>query len=88
MSKSLSTCSHCRALHIAVVQGEMPIVYRLIELLLWARRGFDIYNNLRQVKPMPKLWYILKYLFYVIVHTQSFYTLYFLRKGSDLIAIE
>ncbi|XP_035527522.1 B-cell lymphoma 3 protein homolog [Morone saxatilis] len=36
------------ALHIAVVQGELGIVYKLIQLLLWARRGLDIYNNLRQ----------------------------------------
>ncbi|XP_069393163.1 B-cell lymphoma 3 protein homolog isoform X2 [Paralichthys olivaceus] len=36
------------ALHIAVVQGELAIVCTLIHLLLWARRGLDIYNNLRQ----------------------------------------
>ncbi|KAM7383203.1 hypothetical protein PAMP_002874 [Pampus punctatissimus] len=36
------------ALHIAVVQGESAIVCKLIQLLLWARRGLDIYNNLRQ----------------------------------------
>ncbi|XP_031144766.1 B-cell lymphoma 3 protein homolog [Sander lucioperca] len=36
------------ALHIAVVQGELAIVCRLIQLLLWARRSLDIYNNLRQ----------------------------------------
>ncbi|XP_071325726.1 B-cell lymphoma 3 protein homolog [Trachinotus anak] len=36
------------ALHIAVVQGELAIVCTLIQLLLWARRGIDIYNNLRQ----------------------------------------
>ncbi|KAM7421200.1 hypothetical protein PAMA_015383 [Pampus argenteus] len=36
------------ALHIAVVQGESAIVCQLIQLLLWARRGLDIYNNLRQ----------------------------------------
>lgn len=35
-------------LHIAVVQGELPIVHKLIQLLLLARRGLDIYNNLRQ----------------------------------------
>ncbi|XP_028280656.1 B-cell lymphoma 3 protein homolog [Parambassis ranga] len=36
------------ALHIAVVQGELAIVCQLIQLLLWAHRGLDIYNNLRQ----------------------------------------
>ncbi|AWO96308.1 putative B-cell lymphoma 3 protein [Scophthalmus maximus] len=36
------------ALHIAVVQGELAIVCTLIHLLLWARKGLDIYNNLRQ----------------------------------------
>ncbi|XP_074511025.1 B-cell lymphoma 3 protein homolog [Sebastes fasciatus] len=36
------------ALHIAVVQGELAIVCKLIQLLLWARRSLDIYNNLRQ----------------------------------------
>ncbi|XP_014908865.1 B-cell lymphoma 3 protein homolog [Poecilia latipinna] len=36
------------ALHIAVVQGELPIVHKLIHLLLLARRGLDIHNNLRQ----------------------------------------
>ncbi|XP_015228354.1 PREDICTED: B-cell lymphoma 3 protein-like [Cyprinodon variegatus] len=35
-------------LHIAVVQGELPIVHKLIQLLLLARTGLDIYNNLRQ----------------------------------------
>ncbi|XP_037532088.1 B-cell lymphoma 3 protein homolog [Nematolebias whitei] len=36
------------ALHIAVVQGEMSMVCKLIELLLWAHRDLDIYNHLRQ----------------------------------------
>uniref|UniRef100_A0A3B4Z615 BCL3 transcription coactivator n=1 Tax=Stegastes partitus TaxID=144197 RepID=A0A3B4Z615_9TELE len=36
------------ALHIAVVKGELDVVFKLIQLLLWARRGLDIYNNLRQ----------------------------------------
>ncbi|KAM9310600.1 B-cell lymphoma 3 protein homolog isoform 2-T2 [Pholidichthys leucotaenia] len=36
------------ALHIAVVQGKMDIVCKLIRLLLWAGRSLDIYNNLRQ----------------------------------------
>ncbi|KAF6716581.1 B-cell lymphoma 3 protein [Oryzias melastigma] len=36
------------ALHIAVVQGNYAIVSKLIQLLLCARRGLDIYNNLRQ----------------------------------------
>lgn len=43
-------CICNRPLHIAVVQGELAIVYRLIHLLLCARRSLDIYNNLRQVK--------------------------------------
>lgn len=36
------------ALHIAVVQGELAIVCKLIQFLLWARRSLDVYNNLRQ----------------------------------------
>uniref|UniRef100_A0A8C2WXZ4 Uncharacterized protein n=1 Tax=Cyclopterus lumpus TaxID=8103 RepID=A0A8C2WXZ4_CYCLU len=36
------------SLHIAVVQEELALVRKLIQLLLWARRGLDIYNNLRQ----------------------------------------
>ncbi|XP_068592554.1 B-cell lymphoma 3 protein homolog [Cebidichthys violaceus] len=36
------------ALHIAVVQEELALVRKLIQLLLWARRGLDVYNNLRQ----------------------------------------
>ncbi|KAL6109796.1 bcl3 [Pungitius sinensis] len=36
------------ALHIAVVQEEFTLVLELIRLLLWARRGLDVYNNLRQ----------------------------------------
>ncbi|XP_030248397.1 B-cell lymphoma 3 protein homolog [Sparus aurata] len=36
------------ALHIAVVQGELAIFFKLIQLLLWAHRSLDIYNNLRQ----------------------------------------
>ncbi|XP_029959243.1 B-cell lymphoma 3 protein homolog [Salarias fasciatus] len=36
------------ALHIAVVQGELGIVCKLIHLLLLADRSLDIYNNLRQ----------------------------------------
>ncbi|KAL3059744.1 hypothetical protein OYC64_014360 [Pagothenia borchgrevinki] len=36
------------ALHIAVVHEEMAIVCKLIKLLQLARRGLDVYNNLRQ----------------------------------------
>lgn len=36
------------ALHIAVVQGQLAVVHKLIDLLLMAQRGLDIYNNLRQ----------------------------------------
>lgn len=38
----------CSPLHIAVVQGELAVVYKLIQILLWARRSLDVYNNLRQ----------------------------------------
>lgn len=41
-----------RALHIAVVQGEFAVVCKLIDLLLYAHRSLDIYNNLRQVPPL------------------------------------
>ncbi|XP_047455020.1 B-cell lymphoma 3 protein homolog [Mugil cephalus] len=36
------------ALHIAVVKGELAFVSKLIQLLLLAHNGVDIYNNLRQ----------------------------------------
>nr|XP_046254258.1 B-cell lymphoma 3 protein homolog [Scatophagus argus] len=36
------------ALHIAVVHGQLAIVYKLIQLLLLDRRSLDIHNNLRQ----------------------------------------
>ncbi|XP_053738004.1 B-cell lymphoma 3 protein [Synchiropus splendidus] len=36
------------ALHIAVVQGKMPIVSMLLQLLISANKDLDIYNNLRQ----------------------------------------
>ncbi|XP_008322494.1 B-cell lymphoma 3 protein isoform X2 [Cynoglossus semilaevis] len=36
------------ALHIAVVQSEMPFVQMQIRILLSARRNLDIYNNLHQ----------------------------------------
>ncbi|XP_054477801.1 B-cell lymphoma 3 protein homolog [Anoplopoma fimbria] len=36
------------ALHIAVVHEELALVCKLIQLLLLARRGLDVYNNLRQ----------------------------------------
>lgn len=45
----MCVCVHYRALHIAVVQGELAIFFKLIHLLLWAHRSLDIYNNLRQV---------------------------------------
>uniref|UniRef100_A0A668AHD3 BCL3 transcription coactivator n=1 Tax=Myripristis murdjan TaxID=586833 RepID=A0A668AHD3_9TELE len=41
-------CVYCRALHIAVVQGQLGIVHTLIYLLRLANRDLDIYNNLRQ----------------------------------------
>lgn len=44
---------HCRALHIAVVQGQLSVVYKLIQLLLLARKSLDIFNNLRQVNKCP-----------------------------------
>lgn len=46
---SMCVCVYYRALHIAVVQGELAIFYKLMQLLLWAHRSLDIYNNLRQV---------------------------------------
>ncbi|XP_034029908.1 B-cell lymphoma 3 protein homolog [Thalassophryne amazonica] len=36
------------ALHIAVVKGELAVIHTLVSLLVWAQRGVDIYNNLRQ----------------------------------------
>ncbi|XP_003458836.2 B-cell lymphoma 3 protein homolog [Oreochromis niloticus] len=36
------------ALHIAVVQGELAMVYKLIQFLVLAHKDVDIYNNLRQ----------------------------------------
>ncbi|KAM4735590.1 B-cell lymphoma 3 protein homolog [Anableps anableps] len=35
-------------LHIAVVQGELPFVHKLIQLLVMGHRDLNIYNNLRQ----------------------------------------
>uniref|UniRef100_A0A3Q4HEY5 BCL3 transcription coactivator n=1 Tax=Neolamprologus brichardi TaxID=32507 RepID=A0A3Q4HEY5_NEOBR len=35
-------------LHIAVVQGALAIVYKLIQLLVLGHKDVDIYNNLRQ----------------------------------------
>lgn len=58
VSNSLCVCffyHYYRALHIAVVQGEFAMVCKLIQLLIWARRGLDIYNNLRQVKKKKKI---------------------------------
>lgn len=45
----MSYIIYYRALHIAVVQGELAIVCRLINYLLLDCRSLDIYNNLRQV---------------------------------------
>uniref|UniRef100_A0A3Q4HSQ2 BCL3 transcription coactivator n=1 Tax=Neolamprologus brichardi TaxID=32507 RepID=A0A3Q4HSQ2_NEOBR len=36
------------SLHIAVVQGALAIVYKLIQLLVLGHKDVDIYNNLRQ----------------------------------------
>ncbi|XP_072316501.1 B-cell lymphoma 3 protein homolog [Eucyclogobius newberryi] len=35
-------------LHIAVVQGNMPVVYKLLQIFLLEHKSPDIYNNLRQ----------------------------------------
>ncbi|XP_038623510.1 B-cell lymphoma 3 protein [Tachyglossus aculeatus] len=35
-------------LHIAVVQGNLPAVQRLVDLFLQGRRDLDVYNHLRQ----------------------------------------
>ena len=40
-----------RPLHIAVVQGNLPAVHRLVNLFQHGGRELDIYNNLRQVSP-------------------------------------
>lgn len=39
-----------RPLHIAVVQGNLPAVHRLVSLFQHGGRELDIYNNLRQVR--------------------------------------
>lgn len=39
-----------RPLHIAVVQGNLPAVHRLVNLFQHGGRELDIYNNLRQVR--------------------------------------
>lgn len=38
-----------RPLHIAVVQGNLPAVHRLVSLFQHGGRELDTYNNLRQV---------------------------------------
>lgn len=43
-----------RPLHIAVVQGNLPIVHRLVSLFHHGGRDLDIYNNLRQVRGAQK----------------------------------
>lgn len=65
---------HYRALHIAVVQGKLAIVYKLIQLLLLARRSLDIYNNLRQVKQMRFKWHSCS-LKHTFMHTQLLWLL-------------
>lgn len=43
-----------RALHVAVVQGKLDIVLKIIQLLQAAHKSLDIFNNLRQVEsPQP-----------------------------------
>ena len=42
-------CCFCRPLHIAVVQGELRVVERLVNLMSMLRAKVDHYNKLRQV---------------------------------------
>lgn len=66
-----------RALHIAVVQGELTIVCKLIQLLLLARRSLDIYNNLRQTP-----------LHLAVITQQANMVEALLREGADPAALD
>lgn len=65
------------ALHIAVVQGKLAVVYKLIQLLLWARRSLDIYNNLRQTP-----------LHLAVITQQATMVEALLREGADPAALD
>ncbi|XP_076593713.1 B-cell lymphoma 3 protein homolog [Chaetodon auriga] len=65
------------ALHIAVVQGKLTIVYKLIQLLQWARRSLDIYNNLRQTP-----------LHLAVITQQAAMVEALLREGADPAALD
>ncbi|XP_070823407.1 B-cell lymphoma 3 protein homolog [Chaetodon trifascialis] len=65
------------ALHIAVVQGKLTIVYRLIQLLQRARRSLDIYNNLRQTP-----------LHLAVITQQAAMVEALLREGADPAALD
>nr|WKF45146.1 B-cell lymphoma 3 protein isoform X2 [Epinephelus akaara] len=65
------------ALHIAVVQGELAIVRKLIQLLLLARRSLDVYNNLRQTP-----------LHLAVITQQANMVEALLREGADPAALD
>ncbi|XP_010739701.1 B-cell lymphoma 3 protein homolog [Larimichthys crocea] len=65
------------ALHIAVVQGELAMVYKLIELLQLAHRSLDIYNNLRQTP-----------LHLAVITQQANMVEILLREGADPAALD
>ncbi|KAM3614462.1 uncharacterized protein V6R79_014795 [Siganus canaliculatus] len=64
-------------LHIAVVQGELAVVYKLIELLFLAGRGLDIFNNLRQTP-----------LHLAVITHQATMVEALLREGADPTALD
>ncbi|XP_077430658.1 B-cell lymphoma 3 protein isoform X3 [Vanacampus margaritifer] len=66
-----------RALHIAVVQGELAVVRQLIHLLECAGRSLDIYNNLRQTP-----------LHLAVITQQASMVEALLRAGSDPSALD
>ena len=43
-------CAIFRPLHIAVAQGEVDVVHKLIFIMETARKNLNIYNHLRQVR--------------------------------------
>ena len=43
------SCCCCRPLHVAVVQGQLDLVQRLVETMSQLHASVDCYNHLRQV---------------------------------------